>query len=114
MPLLQPQPLADIAGKNVGKKAASKKLLAKYTGKYGWQKNPLAIIYWQKSTLANTYWQIYTSIFLAGILVLAKKSTSKKVLAKAASKYRHWRKCPETENLPFLKKLFYSHSVEFI
>ena len=81
---------------NVGKKAASKKLLAKYTGKYGWQKNPLAIIYWQKSTLANTYWQIYTSIFLAGILVLAKKSTSKKLLAKAASKYRHWRKCPET------------------
>ena len=82
--------------KNVGKKVASKKLLAKYTGKYGWQKNPLAIIYWQKSTLANTYWQIYTSIFLAGILVLAKKSTSKKVLAKAASKYLHWRKCPET------------------
>ena len=81
---------------NVGKKVASKKLLAKYTGKYGWQKKPLAIMYSQKNTLANTYWQIFTGIFLPGILLLAKKSASKKIQAKAASRNPHWRKCPET------------------
>ena len=59
-------------------KLAGKKLLAKLTSRYGWQKKPLANIYWQKNTLANIYWQIYTSIFLTGILVLANIPLARK------------------------------------